>query len=225
MSGDDRLALLERTIEALAHRIRNPMHSMVLALALLREHTGAELRRHVDVIDEDIRRLDQIITAFLRLTQLRLERGDTLDLAGLVDEVVGQWASHAAVGGIELETDLGDAPPVRGDRDLVHEALSHLVSNAIEAAPPGGLVLVRAGASANGGATLAVEDDGPGIEPAAWPRIFEPFFTTKDRHPGIGLPLARGIAALHGGDVTVERLEGRGTRATLLLGPAPGGGA
>jgi signal transduction histidine kinase len=220
VSDDDRIALLEQAIAAFGHRVRNPLHSMVLAVALLREHTAPQSRRHVDVIDEDVRRIEQIVAGFMRLTQLRLGPVAPIDVCLLAEEVVAQWISRAAIMNIDVDARLDDVPSVLGDGDLVREALGHLVANSIDAGRAGGRVIVRVEPDIERAVALIVEDDGDGIAPDVRPRVFEPFFTSRERRAGIGLPLARRIAALHGGDVRLEPRDAGGTRATLVLAGA-----
>jgi signal transduction histidine kinase len=76
------------------------------------------------------------------------------------------------------------------------------------------------------GARIVVEDDGPGLPEEVRHRLFEPFLTTREVGEGMGLGLAitRGIAEEHGGELRLEEREGGGTRATIWLPAAEGGG-
>jgi signal transduction histidine kinase len=107
---------------------------------------------------------------------------------------------------------------VRGDDTLLQEAVCALLQNAVEAAPEGGTVSVRGGAS-GGAHRIEVRDDGPGIPAENLERIFEPFFTTKaGEGSGLGLSAALRIAAKHGGTVDAESAgPGRGSRFYLLI--------
>lgn len=130
---------------------------------------------------------------------------------------------------------------VLADPGDIEQALINLVVNARDAAGTSGVIQVRTGmtsvppgsALASGGvspgnyAVLAVEDDGPGIDPAVLPRIFEPFFSTKadGKGSGLGLATVEAVARRAGGTVQVESVPGRGTRFAvyLPLHAAPGG--
>jgi two-component system sensor histidine kinase HydH len=96
------------------------------------------------------------------------------------------------------------------------EALLNLVSNAIEATPPGGEVVVEVRSCA-GQAEIVVRDTGRGMPPETLRRLGTPFFTTREDGIGLGVLLARSVIALHGGSLFYESEPGRGTtvRATL----------
>lgn len=130
---------------------------------------------------------------------------------------------------LELEPGLWT---VRGDPDQLEQVIVNLATNARDAMPDGGSLLVRtanrsfpAGADAEPSLTpgdyvvLAVSDTGVGISPAIVPRIFEPFFSTKpkDRAMGLGLAIVHRIVADIGGRVLVDTAEGRGSTFTVLL--------
>ena len=106
------------------------------------------------------------------------------------------------------------------DARLMRRAVINLVTNALQASPSGGRILVRV-IDEPGGETpearLEVTDDGPGIPPSVRARIFEPFFTTKSFGTGLGLSIVKHVAEVHHGDVTVRSGEGQGTTFTVRL--------
>jgi PAS domain S-box-containing protein len=147
---------------------------------------------------------------------------------------VAALTSQAPLPGLELVVDAPDpGPVVHGDSAWIHEALLNLVSNAREAMPHGGRLVLRCSEvegtdelarrfpEVRGGRWCLVEvsDSGPGIPEEVRARLFEPFFTTRDpaRHPGMGLATARGIVQAHGGYLGVETREGEGSTFSLLL--------
>ncbi len=124
----------------------------------------------------------------------------------------------------ELELE-GDLPRVRADAGQIQQALMALLINACEAVEKGGRVLVQT-ATCVEGVEIAVEDNGPGMEPDVARRVFEPFFTTKDGSSGVGLGLAvvYGIMERHGGNVELTTAPGKGCRIALVL-PIDGPGS
>ncbi len=119
-----------------------------------------------------------------------------------------------------------DLPPVLGDTGRLVEALLHLVSNAREAMPRGGTLVLAAYRSKEdpaGHVILEVRDTGSGIPEDVLPRVFDPFFSTRDRDDAAGLGCAqvREIVADHGGTVSIESVPGEGTRVVIRL-PAAG---
>lgn len=118
---------------------------------------------------------------------------------------------------IRIETDFDPIGPVRGHEAQLSEALASLVNNAIDAMPEGGVLTLRT--IANGEfITVEVSDTGTGMPDEIRRRCFDPFFTTKGAQAaGLGLPMAQGIIASHGGDITVASWVKQGTRVTVTL--------
>ena len=100
----------------------------------------------------------------------------------------------------------------RADRRKLRQVLVNLVQNAIEAAPPGSSVEVRAAPG-----QVEVLDRGPGVPRELGARVFEPGVTTRPRGHGLGLAIARGLVGQHGGDLTLEPRAGGGTAARVVL--------
>ena len=92
----------------------------------------------------------------------------------------------------------------------------NVVSNAIDASPPGAHVRVRE-TTDSAWNVIEVIDEGSGIAPEHLPRIFEPFFTTKDKGTGLGLAISSRIVAAHGGEIDARPNAGRGTIVRIRL--------
>ena len=106
--------------------------------------------------------------------------------------------------------------PLVADPRRLKEALLNLAANALEATPAGGTLGLRWGEDA-GGAWLTLQDSGRGMSAQVLARVGTPFFTTREKGTGLGVVLARSVLAQHGGSLTFESEEGRGTRVTLRL--------
>ncbi len=159
-----------------------------------------------------------------------------LDVSGLVEESRRRLGSLLGRGA-ELRCELGrDLPPVAADATQISRVVSNLVANAAEALPEGGgSVIIRTGRAqvgapglracagleltAGGYVFLEVEDNGSGIEDAARARMFDPLFTTRFPGRGLGLATVLAIVRAHGGALTVQSENGRGTRLRVLLPP------
>jgi signal transduction histidine kinase len=114
-----------------------------------------------------------------------------------------------------VETPADALPPILGHAPEIREVLANLIFNAVDAMPEGG-TLSFAGTVHADGVLLAVRDTGRGIADEIRHRIFEPFFTTKGlRGGGLGLSVAYGIMARHGGNVSVASVPDQGTTVTL----------
>lgn len=213
-----KIEALGQLAAAVAHQLRNPLNGIVLSAAGLRERLAVEDRGLIDALEADVHRADGVIQSFLKLARTTAGEMEGVAIDGLVRDVVEQWRPQAEATGVAIEPEIEpDLPWVRASPTLLSEAMANLIANAIEASTGGTSVRLTAARQAAGGVTIAVHDAGPGIPAAVLPRIFEAYFTTKESGTGIGLPLVRQIAALHGGSVTVDSVEGRGTTVTISL--------
>ncbi|HEU4367780.1 MAG TPA: GAF domain-containing protein [Methylomirabilota bacterium] len=215
-----------------AHHLNNLLTIVVGRIQLLRRIVEEErLARPLEIIEraakdgaEVVRRLQQF--AGMR----RTAEPRTVDLGQIATDVLemtrGRWQDAARAQGTEIvvESRLTPLAPVPGDAAALREMLTNLVLNAVDALPRGGRLTVEAGPS-EGGASLTVTDTGLGMPEEVRLRAHEPFFTTKGvKATGLGLSVAFGIARRHGGELSIQSEEGRGTTVRVTL-PLPPGAA
>jgi CheY-like chemotaxis protein/anti-sigma regulatory factor (Ser/Thr protein kinase) len=191
-------------------------------LAAVRERAvDAEALRELAVAEEAAWRAADAVRHVLGFAPgPRLSPTAVLDLAavvqGGVQAVQGRWA--AAGGGPRVSLDLGPVPPVRGNPDELRHALEHLLQNAREAGDAATPIGVRLRWDGGTHVEVAVADQGRGMDEATRVRAGEPFFTTKGPgRLGVGLAVARAVAARHHGDLEVESAPGCGTTVRLRL--------
>ena len=148
---------------------------------------------------------------------------DDVRLEPLLDELRADYLALADEKDLKLGFELPPKLPVlRGDRDKIAMTLHNLVGNAIKYTPAGGTVTVKVDAG-DSGVIVRVKDTGIGISSDETGRIFEKFYRSKDKRvaqvtgSGLGLALAREVARMHGGDITVESQLDRGSTFTLTL--------
>jgi signal transduction histidine kinase len=142
-----------------------------------------------------------------------------LDLNAFAQSVGRTIVPHAEKAGVHITVvPAAEKPWVKGDRYLLERAALNLISNAIEASPPGGQVSIEV-VQQDTVAALKVTDRGPGIAQERLPRIFDAFKSTKrtGAHVGMGLPNVRRIVLAHGGDTAVESELGRGATFSIVL--------
>ena len=216
-----RLAAVGRLTAGVGHEVKNPINAMVLHLELLRDKLSASpdaahgAVRHVDVLAGEMQRLDRVVqtlTDFTRPMELHLEEVDLLDIATSVLELASAEMTEL---GVRCKCE-GGSVMVRGDADLLSQALLNLVLNGMQSMADGGLL--RLSLSRRGDdAELSVADEGSGIAAELMPRLFELYFTTKSKGSGIGLAMTYRIVQMHGGSIEVESEEGRGATFTVRL--------
>ena len=148
---------------------------------------------------------------------------ESVDIAAIAASCARLMRDRADTAGIRLVQDLAsDLPLLQGDSRRLKQILLNLLSNAVKFTPSGGRVAIRAAAGADG-FRLTIEDTGIGIAKQDLEKAMRPFgqidsrLARKYQGTGLGLPLARSMAELHGGRLEIDSTPGRGTVATLWL--------
>ncbi len=204
-----------------AHELKNPLASIKgLCQLVARTPESERTQERLAVVASEISRMETILHEYLSFSRpLEDLKPETLDLNALAREVLDIVAGRADQAGVSLDLD-GAASPVQGDARRLKEALINLVSNAIEATPNGGRVVLRVRAGA-AGITLEVRDTGRGISTEDLERLGTSFFTTRPNGTGLGVVLAQGVITQHGGTLEYQSTVGHGTTATIHF-PAAG---
>ncbi len=215
-----RLAAIGRLTSGVAHEVKNPINAIVVHLELLREkmrEVDPDTRRHMDIIDREIHRLDRVVQTlvdFNRPVELRLTE---FDLRRLIEDVALLASPEAARDGVKVETQLtSEALPVRADADLIKQALLNVVLNGVQAMNNGGVLKIVA-RQQEMAATIEVRDQGTGIPLEVRDKIFNLYFTTKKTGSGIGLAMTYRVLQLHNGALDFVTEMGRGTTFRLAL--------
>ena len=187
---------------------------------------GEERRRLISrlaSVRQETDRLKDILDDFLRYAgRLELQLAP-VDLRQIVGELTDFFAPQAQAARVLLRTTLPEQTVLASvDPKLLKQALLNLMINATQAMTDGGELLIRL-SSRRPEATIEVIDTGKGIPPEDLPRIFQVYYSTRKGGTGLGLPTTRRIVHEHGGAITVQSQEGKGTRfvITLPLSPLP----
>jgi len=223
----ERVARLEDLMNltaGIAHEIGNPLNALSIHMQLLKKEAQAlslknsgGFEARLQIMDSEIKRLDQIIRNFLKATRRQPMRLNLESLGRLIEEVLlvlKPEADHARVT-LDFQDDK-KIPSFLIDRSRLYQALLNLVKNGIEAMPKGGkirLALTHRGQLA----ALRIEDTGAGIREENLPLIFDAFYTTKDHGTGLGLTSVLQAISDHGGKIDVASKPGKGTVFTLYL--------
>ncbi len=230
---DRRMSALGEMSAWIAHEFRNYMQTITGWARILSKKMDPEdpRRTMVQAVMDEVAAMDHLISdllAFGRKPDLRI---GPVDLHALVISIFKQVRAAGQYSDVSLEVLIGDGVgPFQGDAGLLRQALSNLITNALESLDgcPKREVRVWARVEGNtgnelkGGPAIRVMDTGRGVPRENFEKIFLPFFTTKERGTGLGLPLVYKIVTAHGGKVEVESQEGSGTTfiITLPLSPA-----
>jgi signal transduction histidine kinase len=216
-----RLAAIGRLTSGVAHEVKNPINAIVLHLEVLREklpNLEPDSKRHMDIIGNEIRRLDRVVQTlvdFSRPVELRLTE---TDLRRTLEDVALLAIPQANQQGITLLRDIADEPlAVRIDSDLIKQAVLNVVLNGIQAMGVTGGSLTLSAYREDGVVKIDIKDQGPGIPPEVRDKIFNLYFTTKKGGSGIGLAMTYRVMQLHNGSVDFESRDSGGTTFHLRL--------
>ncbi|OGL08400.1 MAG: hypothetical protein A3I17_00270 [Candidatus Rokubacteria bacterium RIFCSPLOWO2_02_FULL_72_37] len=226
-----RLRRMEETkkefFATVSHELRSPLTSIRGAVDLLRERVPGPLTANqgklVDIVGQSADRLLRLVNQILEVSRLRaglmpLARAP-VDLDRVLTAALNELRLQADEARVRLECErVGADFTITGDVDRLHQVVVNLGANAIRFTPAGGRVVARL-VDAGAEVELQVEDTGVGIPQDALPFVFDAYRQAHAGRGGTGLGLAvvQGVASAHGGRVTVESQEGKGSRFTVLL--------
>ena len=209
-----RLSASGRLTRGVAHEVKNPINAIVLHLQLLQNKLAQQepdTRRHVDIIDSEIRRLDRVVQTLVDFTRPRDLHLEEVDMRWLLEDVAVLAAPDAEQHGVTLERHMPESRLlVKVDVDLMKQALLNVVINGVQAMPNGGVLTISARRE-NNVVVAEVRDQGPGIPRELHDKVFELYFTTKKEGSGIGLAQTYQILQWHYGTVDFESAETTGT--------------
>ncbi|MBM3819080.1 MAG: HAMP domain-containing protein [Acidimicrobiia bacterium] len=233
-----KLVALNRLTAGIAHEVKNPLNAMMIHLELLRtkirkdalapagvpagslglSQTDPEMLQHVEIIEGEVRRLDEVVQGFLKFTRPDELKLQPVSIGSLFQEVLPVVEPEAHDRGVKVQVDAPlTLPEVNGDAAMLRQAFLNLAINAVQAMPDGGTLRLVAAPATRDTLEVRVEDTGVGIPPEHLGKIFDLYFTTKDHGTGIGLSMVYRIIQMHDGDVEVQSTPGVGTTFRILL--------
>ena len=228
-------------VSNLSHDLRSPLTATVACLETLDgrwadDAARADDRRLLEIAlrnTTNAARMVQSLGDLAKLDEPEFSlRTEAVDAGELLDDIALRFAERATRQNVRVRSVAasgdGAAPRAEVDVELFERAVANLLDNALKFCPPGSTVTLAA-AARDGKVEVSVADDGPGIAAADLPQLFDRFYqsrstvapATADGGRGLGFAIVKRIAELHGGDVAVESVVGRGTRVVLTV-PAAG---
>lgn len=215
MVRQERLAAIGEMASVVSHELRNPLSAVVNDLFLVRRRAQPELgpdsERHLANAEREVYRAARLSEDLLSYAREREPQLAEVDLEALVAEVL---ENTPPPDGITVSVDA--SVRFRADPVLMGQVIGNLVTNGYQAMPDGGSL--RLSATHDDGATeIAVQDAGPGIDPAVASQLFEPFFTTKEGGTGLGLAIVHRLVEAHQGQVSIENAPDGGARVTIRI--------
>jgi PAS domain S-box-containing protein len=215
-----RMSASGRLTRGVAHEVKNPINAIVLHLQLLQnklQQIDPDTRRHMEIIDSEIHRLDRVVQILVDFTRPRDLHLEDTDLRHVLEDVALLATPDAEQHGVSITQNLASEPlPVKVDVDFVKQAILNVVLNGIQAMPNGGKLSLSA-RKQDEFVLTEIRDEGGGIPPELQEKIFELYFTTKSSGTGIGLAQTYQILQWHYGSVDFESIQGQGTTFRLHI--------
>jgi two-component system, sporulation sensor kinase E len=221
---NERLSALTMLAAGVAHEIGNPLNSLDIHLQLMERKLRRlppaqrdDLDESVRVAREEIRRLDFIVSQFLRAIRPAPLSTQPADINAVVEESISFLAAEIANRDILVEQELDRRLPLLEiDRDQMKQAFYNIIRNSFQAMQTGGILRISTFAEADYVA-VTFADTGGGIAPENLSKVFDPYFTTKSTGNGLGLLIVRRIVREHGGEIELRSDTGRGLAVTVRL--------
>jgi signal transduction histidine kinase len=205
----ERLSSMARFYAGLAHEIRTPLASISTFVSMLHDRfDDPEYRESaVRLLPLEVQRIVKLADRLRLMAPSEDARLQPIDLFALVSDILSLHGPRATDAGVEivLRCD-NNLPHIEGDGRQLTQLFVNLLSNAIDAMPQGGRVLIEIAKHHAGRSRFVIAritDHGTGIDPAVTARLFEPFFTTKPTGTGLGLAICREIAEFHNAGLTL----------------------
>lgn len=217
----------EAMLSTISHEMRTPLTAMLGFLEFVIENQveDAQLKEYHTIMLKEGERLNEMITNFLDMQRLKAKLHEynfrPLEVRPLLEEVVAIFAGPSAKHSIIVAAP-ANLPSISGDNELLHQALSNLISNAIKYSPEGSEVILDARLEADS-VTLWVKDQGIGIPSESLERIFDMFYRVNGESrsqivgTGLGLALVKEVVSAHNGQVRVESRLGQGSTFYISL--------
>ncbi len=221
LARKERLAVLGQLSGYVGHELRNPMgviSNAVYYLNTVLTDADETTREYLGIISSEVRNADKIVSDLLDLSRTRPAEREEIAVSALVAQVLQKQPppEHVKVA-IKVPADL---PPVLVDPRQIVQVLVNLVTNACQAMPEGGELIITADQSTpnpQSQVRIHISDTGCGISEDIMAKIFEPLFTTKSRGIGLGLSVSRNLAKVNSGTIEVASEVGKGSTFTVTL--------
>jgi two-component system sensor histidine kinase CpxA len=215
----------EILLRDISHELRSPLTRLRMALALAQRGERDAIGKHLERIDMEAHRLENLVGQVLDLARVDLVQQETdlgrVELTALVDSVVADARYEHP--DRDIRWDGGPAGCVRGDAAALTSAIENVVRNALRYSPSQHPVELVMTTGALNQICLCIRDQGPGVPEAELQRIFEPFFQvdpSRDHDSagfGVGLAISARVLRMHGGSITAHNRQGGGLEVCLCL--------
>ncbi|RMF91994.1 MAG: PAS domain-containing protein, partial [Candidatus Schekmanbacteria bacterium] len=219
-----RLSALGQMIAGVAHEIKNPLQNISMGISLIKYDIDkdSESAKTLEGVIEGVKKLNNIVSDLLDFSRpLKIETID-YDINEVLEGVIDEFSAEFSAKRVILHKNFlnkGNSN-VKIDAFKIKQVFYNLFQNALEAMPDGGQIWVVSDSQIGNGikrVIIKIKDSGVGIREDNINQVFDPFFTTKSKGVGLGMAIVKRIIELHGGTISVESEEGKGTEFTIVF--------
>lgn len=220
----DKMASLGKLAASMVHEINNPIAGVLNLILLIKrifeeekliKNTQADIIRYLDLMENETRRIGQIVSSLLTFSRQSKMELHELDLNQLIEETLFLNSNLFKISRVKIEKRLDrNLPEIMGSADQLQQVFMNIISNAVESMEDNEDGVLRIKTTREKDKVVIIfEDTGVGIPEENLSKIFDPFFTTKKNGKGLGLGLsvAYGIIQEHGGSIDVKSTPRKGS--------------
>ena len=214
----EKLSALGEMSMTVAHEIKNPLNAIQGAVAYLQDNfRGEVLKEFLSIIEEETRRLNEIVTSFLRFSKPSPLNMQVSDMNRIISETVELVRQEATGNNVEVIMSLDERiPSFKFDAQQLKQALLNIIVNSLDATKAGDTIKINTEIF-DSQVRIMIRDTGAGIKEEIVSDIFKPFFSTKTRGSGLGLACVERIVKDHKGAISVRSEIGKGTEFIITL--------
>ena len=213
----EKLSVLGQLAGGVGHELRNPLgviSNAVYYLKMVQPDADETIKEYLETISDEVNRSTQIVTDLLDLSRTRPAERERAKISELISEVLDRVSPSEKV---KVATQIGsNLPDLYVDSRQIGQVLENLLTNAYQAMPEGGELIIEARAEEDK-VLVSIKDKGSGISQENMEKLFEPLFTTKARGIGLGLAVSKNLVEANGGTIEVITEEGKGSTFTVIL--------
>lgn len=215
----DSLSTLGQLAASIAHEIRNPMTSLKGFTQLLSQTVTGDGARYIQVIENELNRMDEILNEFLVLSKPTNRTKDIVCINSLLNQVIEFMQPQAIMYNTVIHDDLSEMEEtcILGDSYELKKVFINILKNAIEEMTSEGVIRIYKSITFDNKVKISISDQGRGMTKEQIDQVFLPFFTTKQNGTGLGLSHAIQTVEQHGGFIEIESELNRGTTFHLYL--------
>jgi two-component system sporulation sensor kinase B len=201
---------------AVSHEIRNPLTvTKGFLQVVIRQPLPDRTKEQLRMAQEELSHAENIINDYLTFAKPSFEHQTVLNLVQEINKVVRFITPYANMQSVQINFRYDSELRITGDMQKIHQCLSNILKNSIEAMPNGGSIDIYLGQTVNDLILLEISDTGVGMSPEQLKRMGEPYYTTKQSGTGLGMMVVYSIIKSMNGKMNVSSEKGKGTKFQL----------